>query len=138
MTLKGTVQKYSNYSDVTGITKENQHLTKMSIPAEHHLAALLRESNGKPGLPVSRLASEAIKFSEDRQWTKLDKPTNLVLAVLAETGELAEIVQWVEAGDDTWEESTKWKVKYEVADVAIYLLKLAAVLEIEGAVQEKN
>ena len=73
------------------------------------------------------------QFAEDRDWTQFHTPRNLVLALTGEVGELAELFQW-----DPPEISPK-RLAEEIADVAMYLLRLADVtgVDIEEAVADK-
>ncbi len=62
-----------------------------------------------------------------RDWTKFDIPRNLVLAMLGEVGELAEVMQW--KGDlhgygKIKNDKVIDKLSQEVPDVAIYLLRV--------------
>ena len=66
-------------------------------------------------------------FSDERDWSQFHTPKNLILAVSAEVGELAEVVQWksdLEAVDYLKTPEGKSKLSDEVADVAIYLLRI--------------
>ena len=66
------------------------------------------------------------KFANDRDWEKFHTPKNLAMALAGEAGELVAEFQWL-----TPEESqnlTKEQllaVEMEIADVAIYLIRLA-------------
>lgn len=69
-------------------------------------------------------------------------PRNLVLALVSEVGELAELLQWTaEADVDAWmrDEANKTKLKHEIADVFSYLLRLGEVcgVELDEALVEK-
>lgn len=82
------------------------------------------------------------EFAELRQWEKYHSPKNLSMAVAAEAAELLEIFQWLtEAQSRELAESPEQlrEVQQEIADVLIYLLRLADVLgiDIEAAVLEK-
>jgi NTP pyrophosphatase (non-canonical NTP hydrolase) len=66
-------------------------------------------------------------FSDARDWSQFHTIKNLILAVSTEVGELAEVLQWksdqeVDAYLNTPE--GKSKLSEEVADVAIYLLRI--------------
>ncbi len=73
------------------------------------------------------------RFANERQWDGFHTPRNVVLALLGEVGELAELVQW--SGDDGLVgdvlcEKTLDKVGQEIADVSIYLLRLCDVCSV--------
>ncbi|PHR68925.1 MAG: nucleotide pyrophosphohydrolase [Arcobacter sp.] len=65
------------------------------------------------------------KFSQERDWDKFHNPKNLAMALSVESSELLEIFQWLNE-----EEALKLKdkklehLKEEVADVAVYLLRI--------------
>ena len=80
------------------------------------------------------------KFSDDRNWESFHNPKNLVMALTGEVGELNEIFQWL-----NFEESENLPLdvlehtKEEVADIAIYLIRICMKLDInlEDAIQNK-
>ena len=73
-------------------------------------------------------------FTEERDWAQFHDPKSLILALVGEVGELAELFQWLPADQATSlaaEEPLKTRVAEEVADVLIYLVRLADVLGID-------
>lgn len=80
------------------------------------------------------------KFSEDRDWNKYHSPKNLVMALSGEVGELNEIFQWLSEEESfNLSDETKQYTKDEIADIAVYLLKLCMKLDInlEDAIVKK-
>ena len=82
------------------------------------------------------------QFSSDRDWEQFHSPRNLILAIVGEVGELAELVQWVpdsRIGELLSDQHFKKQLEEELADVIIYALRLASVCEIntEEAVLSK-
>lgn len=81
-------------------------------------------------------------FAKARQWEPYHSPKNLAAALSVEASELLEIFQWL-----TEEESYRIRtdnkemahVKEEMADVLLYLLRLADILgvDLEKAAQAK-
>jgi len=71
-------------------------------------------------------------FADARDWDQFHTPKNLSMAIAGEAGELLAEFQWL-----TPEESTKLTaeklrdVEMEIADVAIYLVRLADVLGLD-------
>jgi dCTP diphosphatase len=66
-------------------------------------------------------------FSDERDWSQFHTPKNLVLSIVSEIGELAEIVQWKsdEQLRDYLEKNLGRKaISDEIADIAIYLIRL--------------
>lgn len=71
-------------------------------------------------------------FARERRWERYHTPKNLVMALLVEAAELQEPFQWL-----TPEESVSLSpeqreaVRQEMADVLIYLIQLADVLDVD-------
>lgn len=75
-------------------------------------------------------------FADARDWGRFHTPKNLAMALSVEVAELAEHFQWLTpeeadalAGDDAARE----ELASEIADVAIYLLRIADVLGVDVA-----
>jgi len=83
---------------------------------------------------VSTLEQALDEFARERDWTQFHSPKNLVMALTGEVGELAELFQWMteeqskRAGKD---EHTAEAVQEELADVLLYLVRLASVLGVD-------
>lgn len=74
------------------------------------------------------------KFAEERDWQQFHSPKNLVMALSGEVGELTEIFQWMTEADSHNAASapkTADAVRDELADVALYLIRLADVLGVD-------
>jgi dCTP diphosphatase len=73
------------------------------------------------------------KFVRERDWEQFHTPKNLILALVGEVGELAELFQWlsneqaVAAMDDP---NLASRIREELADVFSYVLRLSDVLGI--------
>lgn len=82
-----------------------------------------------------RGAAQALReFAEARDWAQFHSPKNLVMALSGEVGELNEIFQWMTEADSfkaASSEATAKAVRDEVADVALYLIRLSDVLGID-------
>lgn len=79
-------------------------------------------------------------FTRDREWEQFHTPRNLACAISIEAGELLEHFLW--GGDSigkTVLQEEREAIAQEVADVLIYLVRLADVLEIDpvAAANEK-
>ena len=88
------------------------------------------------------LMNEIKSFADKRNWQKFHTPKNLAMAVAGEAGELVAEFQWLTASESELVALTPEKlqdIRLEIADVEIYLLRLADVLEIDvaSAVREK-
>ena len=82
---------------------------------------------------IQRLAAEIKKFAVARDWEQFHTPKNLSMAVAGEAGELVAEFQWLTADQSMRSNMSDEKlrdVELEIADVAIYLIRLADVLSV--------
>ncbi|MBL4682107.1 MAG: nucleotide pyrophosphohydrolase [Pseudomonadales bacterium] len=78
------------------------------------------------------LKQELQKFAAVRQWDQFHSPKNLVMALSGEVGELTEHFQWLsEDQSSSLDDKTHTAVAEEIADVQIYLIRLADKLDID-------
>ena len=80
------------------------------------------------------LKAEIKDFAVARDWEKFHTPKNLAMAISGEAGELAAEFQWLTAEQSSLESLNSEKldaIALELADVQIYLLRLADVLGID-------
>ena len=92
-------------------------------------------------MEINELQAEIAKFASERDWDKFHTVKNLVLALVGESGELASVVQWLENVDKKFLESNseiKEDLADELADVFIYLLRIADVSGIDIMQASKN
>jgi NTP pyrophosphatase (non-canonical NTP hydrolase) len=85
---------------------------------------------------IQDLASEIKKFANARNWEQFHTPKNLSMAVAGEAGELVAEFQWLTADQSMRSNMSPEKLKeveLEIADVAIYLIRLADVLGVDIA-----
>ena len=83
---------------------------------------------------IQSLATEIKKFADSRNWEQFHTPKNLSMAVAGEAGELVAEFQWLTADQSTRSNMSQEKLKdveLEIADVAIYLIRLADVLGVD-------
>ncbi|XP_045902253.1 glutamyl-tRNA(Gln) amidotransferase subunit B, mitochondrial [Micropterus dolomieu] len=74
---------------------------------------------------IRRMQAE---FTDERDWNQFHQPRNLLLAMVGEVGEVAELFQWrgeVAEGLPDWTESEREHLAHELSDVLIYLVELA-------------
>ena len=79
------------------------------------------------------LKSKLEKFADDRNWQNFHNPKNICLAMFKEVGELAEIFQWLtveEANSIKNNPTQKQHTADEIADILLYLVRLATILDI--------
>tara|TARA_Y100000591_G_C21821375_1_gene693821 strand:- start:1128 stop:1478 length:351 start_codon:yes stop_codon:yes gene_type:complete len=85
-------------------------------------------------MDIEKLKIKLRKFSNDREWQKFHTPKNLVMALSVETAELVEIFQWLNEDasllKNLSEEDTA-RVREEVADILIYIIRLSDILKID-------
>ncbi len=73
-------------------------------------------------------------FADQRDWNQFHSPKNLVMALGVEAAELSEIFQWLtEEQSGQLSEEMRARVADEIADVQVYLVRLADRLEIDIA-----
>ena len=82
--------------------------------------------------PVNDIKQRLRKFVAERDWQQFNSPKNLSMALIAEAGELVEHFQWLtEAQSKTLDKEQTKEVSHELADIFIYLLRLADELNID-------
>ena len=80
------------------------------------------------------------EFVDERDWDQFHSPKNLASALTVEAAELLEHFQWLQSGRAEELGPIKLQeVRYEMADVLVYLVRLADKLDVDlfSAVQEK-
>jgi NTP pyrophosphatase (non-canonical NTP hydrolase) len=75
---------------------------------------------------LKHLQMMVVKFRDKRDWLQYHTPKNLAQALSSEVGELNDLFLWNREPDPE-------AVKEEMADILIYLLSLADVLEVDLA-----
>ncbi|AZR95950.1 nucleotide pyrophosphohydrolase [Bordetella trematum] len=93
-------------------------------------------------MDAARLTQALEQFAQERDWGQFHSPKNLVMALTGEVGELNEIFQWLteaQSREAARAEETAQAVQDELADVLMYLLRLASVLGVDmnAAVAQK-
>ena len=112
---KGKAGKYTKYSKETGITKERGQST-----IEEGIQNDQMQS-------ITEISDMINNFSTERLWDQYHTPRNLVLALIGELGELSELFQWKGDGECHLTNEELDSVGQELADITIYLLRLAYV-----------
>jgi NTP pyrophosphatase (non-canonical NTP hydrolase) len=85
---------------------------------------------------IRELTAQIREFAVERDWEKFHDPKSLILALVGEVGELAELFQWLPAAtaaEGFSQPERKQRAAEEISDVLIYLLRLAGVLGIDLA-----
>ena len=91
---------------------------------------------------VDGLSRALERFAQERDWTQFHSPKNLAMALTGEVGELVEIFQWMSAEQSAGagaDPDTAQAVRDELADVLVYLVRLADRLgvDLDAAVRDK-
>ena len=72
------------------------------------------------------------EFARERDWDQFHSPKNLAMALIAESAELVEHFQWLTEEQSTQLPAEKLReVEQELADVFLYLLRLADKLNVD-------
>ena len=72
------------------------------------------------------------RFAADRDWEQFHSPKNLSMALIAEAAEVVEHFQWLtDAESRSLAPEKRAAIEHELADVLIYLVRLADKLEID-------
>jgi NTP pyrophosphatase (non-canonical NTP hydrolase) len=94
------------------------------------------EENGE----LMRLRDLVRVFVDERDWDQFHTPKNLSSALSVEAAELLEHFQWLKHGQaDELGPDKLVQVRHEMADVLVYLVRLADKLDVDlmAAVEEK-
>lgn len=71
-------------------------------------------------------------FARERDWEQFHSPKNLAAALIVEAAELLEHFQWRTAAEsETLDAATREQVAQELADVFIYLVRIADRLDVD-------
>jgi len=114
---------------------------------EDWLEKLLDYEELNDAYSLEGLQKEITTFAAERDWEKFHTLKNLVLALVGEVGELAELVQWKSDSDIQKEinkepeeklldvilesNSLSNRLEEELADVFIYLLRISTITNID-------
>ncbi len=86
------------------------------------------------------IRERAARFALERDWQQFQSPKNLTMALSVEVAELMEHFQWrTEAESRELDEQVRLQVVDEIADVQLYLVRLADELDVDifAAVAQK-
>ena len=89
---------------------------------------------------LARLRAIVREFVDERDWDQFHTPKNLASALSVEAAELLEHFQWRQTGKPEELGAAKLQeVRHEMADVLVYLVRLADKLDVDllTAVEEK-
>lgn len=82
--------------------------------------------------PIETLRQDIRAFAEARDWQQFHTPKNLAMALSVEASELLEHFQWLTPEQSAaLDAARREQVQQEMADVFIYLVRLADVLGVD-------
>ena len=88
---------------------------------------------------LTDLAATLQHFADERDWEQFHSPKNLAMALSVEVAELVEHFQWLTQQQSMQlSDEQKQAVGEELADVLIYLVRLADRLNIDLLVEAEN
>jgi dCTP diphosphatase len=85
---------------------------------------------------LGELRQRMREFTDERGWGSFHDPKSVLLALVGEVGELAELLQWLPADRVTElarDETLHRRLGEEMSDVLLYLVLLADVLDVDLA-----
>jgi dCTP diphosphatase len=86
-----------------------------------------------PPATLASLTDALRRFAAARDWQQFHTPKNLAMALAVEAAELLEHFQWLTPGESArLDARRKRAVEDEIADVLLYLTRLADVLDIDA------
>jgi dCTP diphosphatase len=81
---------------------------------------------------LDELKERLREFARERDWEQFHSPKNLAMALIVEAAELVEHFQWLsEAQSRALDPEKREQVAQELADVFLYLVRLADRLDID-------
>lgn len=81
---------------------------------------------------IPDLQNKLGEFAGERDWEQFHTPKNLAMALTVEAAELQEIFQWLSAEQSQQlTEEIRTSAAREMADVLLYLVRMADVLDID-------
>ena len=85
--------------------------------------------------PIQDLRNKLRQFAAERDWDQFHSPKNLAMALSVEAAELLEHFQWLSDAESAGiPPATRAKVREELADVFLYLIRLADKLDVDLAI----
>ena len=129
--LENSQTNKSKKNKITNFLQTETKETEMNDLQENKLNNL-NDPNNDP-ITIGTIKNKINQFVIDRDWMQYHTPRNLLLALIGEIGELSEIFQWrgeCKPGLPSFNNNDKIHLGEEMADVLIYLCRLADVCNI--------
>lgn len=81
---------------------------------------------------IDSLRDRLREFARERDWDQFHTPKNLSMALIGEAAELVEHFQWVDGNSShLLDDKVRPSVEEEIADIFIYLVRIADKLDID-------
>jgi dCTP diphosphatase len=81
---------------------------------------------------LAELSQRLVQFANERDWAQFHSPKNLASALVVEAAELLEPFQWLTPQESSSLTDVQMaRVQDEMADVLLYLVQLANVLDVD-------
>jgi len=97
-----------------------------------HVQGVSKERGGADQVALTRLRDRLRDFASARDWNQFHSPKNLAIALSVEAAELLEHFQWVSDNHSlNMPQDKLGKIDEEIADVFLYLIRLADMLKID-------
>lgn len=106
----------------------SQEAHRNGTAAEDGTSTEPKEFRFSSDLSLENIRQIQAEFSKERNWDQYHSPRNLLLAMVAEVGEVSECFQWtgeVKEGLPDWTPEEKVHLGEELSDVLVYLVRLA-------------
>ena len=85
-------------------------------------------------MDIRKIQTDLARFAVARDWEQFHSPKNLTMALAGEAGELVALFQWLSEDESRNIAANSLKlarIREEMADVFIYLARLAYVLKVD-------
>ena len=124
------IQKYTNYSDESGIKKDENKLLatecyfdNMKTPFELKMPFVHE---------YLYLSEDISEFARDRHWCQKYTLPNICLAMISEVGELCDAISWKEdhISVNLISKNERDKICQETADICIFFVPMARVMNL--------
>ena len=95
---------------------------------------VLNQIKGSHLIDIKAIQDKLTIFSNEREWDQFQSPKNLSMGLVRESAELLELFQWLtekESIDIVHSEKQMLLVREEMADVFLFLVRLADKLDVD-------
>ena len=83
-------------------------------------------------ISIEQLRQKIRDFAAERDWDQFHSPKNISMAMIVEAAELVEHFQWLtEEQSQSLPEGKHAEVEHELADIFLYLIRMADKLDID-------